>query len=488
MSQLHIRLPLHNTDFPLRSSLAGRSVIIPAQDVAISNESNIPAIRPKLVFCQNALPTKEGYRSVSTSSYRTAATPAANPFDKVWEVSSTGGFTGLFSPANGSNYFSSAAIPNWVRPSSLTPINPTLSTHANVAGQSYICYGFGTLHSLNCADGTLNTATPVGITVATQMKGICASGSQLIIYSADTIYWSSVSNPLDFTPSLITGAGSAIPEDLTGVIQAVHPTTEGFNIYTNLEVIKATATGNASYPFIFKVIANAMPPKDASIVQSTNKHSTVYIHTDGGILALSSEGEAAPILPEISDFAHAGIIEDWDGTTLTESGGTSELLCRIAHLVPRYLVVSYGVSSYTHALIYDLALKRWGKLKVTHIAALSISAEASDGVQLLFPQSDGAILKLDYRGTHSNSTVMIGGISLQRDKVHTLLEVACDTTAYLSYAVSENFGIGTKVPLTESLRDNSYFCRSSGRNHTLIMEGTFNLTNLQVTLTQGGNR
>jgi hypothetical protein len=41
---------------------------------------------------------------------------------------------------------------------------------------------------------------------------------------------------------------------------------------------------------------------------------------------------------------------------------------KLTFIADRYLVISYGISSLTHALVYDAVQKRFGKLKVNHVA------------------------------------------------------------------------------------------------------------------------
>ena len=83
-------------------------------------------------------------------------------------------------------------------------------------------------------------------------------------------------------------------------------------------------------------------------------------------------GSSTAIFPEANDFLAAKLFEDFDETTLKFSLQylTTPLNTNVTIIAARYIVLSYGTAAaapdFTHALIYDLTLKRWGKLKITH--------------------------------------------------------------------------------------------------------------------------
>jgi len=82
-----------------------------------------------------------------------------------------------------------------------------------------------------------------------------------------------------------------------------------------------------------------------------------------------SSQKAQIVLPEITDFLAGKVFEDFDEVTkelsLTEL--TATMKKKTKFISSRYLIVSYGITEFTHALIYDIALERLGKLKIAHV-------------------------------------------------------------------------------------------------------------------------
>lgn len=66
------------------------------------------------------------------------------------------------------------------------------------------------------------------------------------------IAWSSLIDPTDFTPSLVTGAGGGAVQGAKGDIVCCVSHTIGLVIYTNQNAVAAPTSGNARYPFNFR--------------------------------------------------------------------------------------------------------------------------------------------------------------------------------------------------------------------------------------------
>jgi len=118
--------------------------------------------------------------------------------------------------------------------------------------------------------------------------------------------------------------------------------------------------------------------------------------------------EAQSIFPEVTDFLLGAELEDYVGELGLQPGnaapelnasvygefataqfgqnqlmiqrlppGTNGMLVKIAIVASRYLVISHGIQELTHMLVYDTALRRWGKLRKKHVAVFEHSTEAA---------------------------------------------------------------------------------------------------------------
>lgn len=494
MAQQVWRLPTENASFPLLSGLAGRTVAIPNQDVAYQKPQDIPRFRAKLVYCHNVLPISEGLKSVAFTQKVAAVSPAVTTFDEAWQVVDSAGNYGIFSPAAGANYFYPSAGPAWLS-TPVVPATPVRSSKATVGGQSYICYGLTDVYTINCATGVLTSAGLTGVTPSTDIIGITSANNYLIAWNATTIFWSSPTNPVDFVPSLITGAGSGSPTELRGSILACYPALNGFYVYTTENIILATYSGNVQYPWVFKDIAGAMAIKDAENVT----HAAVDIYnfaiTAGGVVRFTSQG-TEPVFPEVSEFLAAKQLEDYNGTALSLTTVTGGFSSRITRIGARYIVISYGqvANTFTHALVYDLALQRWGKLKITHTYCFAYPQQlVVDPLhQMAFMTSGGVISTVDLSNAAVGSGVaMIGGISVARGTMLTLHEVDVDagsgTYTVSNFPSMDGKTMGTKVSVpvdATGLRHS----RTTAQSHRISIEGSFVLSSAQVTTVQAGTR
>lgn len=495
MAQQIFRLALQNADFPLLSSLAGRTVVIQNQDAAVQQQGKFPDYRPKLVYVHNALPTKEGMKSIAYTSRIAPAAPAVTTFDEAWHVTDPTGAYGIFSPAAGANFFSPAGGV-WVT----NPVVPTPgfgASKADVGGQTYVCWGMLDVYTVNCVTGVLTSAALTGINPALDIIGITSANNYLIAWNLTTLFWSSPINPSDFAPSLITGAGSGIPTEIRGQIIACYPHLNGFLIYTTENIVLAQYSGNAQYPWIFKAVSGAMAPVDSENVT----HGAVDIYnialTAGGYIKFSTQG-AEPVFPEVSDFLAAKHFEDYNAGVFTETPLANSLASRITRVGARYVVISYGAvaGAFTHALVYDVALQRWGKLKVTHNYCFTFSQQLSTNPmhQIAFLSNDGTVQTVDpgFATDTGAGVVIVGGISMTRGTWLTLLEVEVNAGAGLTHTVSDlpssdGINFGAALPLTAASQG-YYPCRHTALAHALAVEGSFVLSNLQATTVQFGIR
>ncbi len=304
----------------------------------------------------------------------------------------------------------------------------------------------------------------------TQVLGITSSFGYMIAWSATTIAWSSTLNPLDFTPSLVTGAGGGNINDISGSIVMCVPISGGFLVFCEKNVVSAKYTGNIRFPFIFKELANAGGIETQDQISTGSGTGDIYAWTSVGLQKLSLT-LCEDVFPEATDFLAKLIFEDFDEVTLsfTETALGSPLNIRLSFIAQRFLVISYGTTlpTYTHAIVYDEAFKRWGKIKWPH----------RDVFQWNAPNLFGSITYDHKMITHQWSDV----------------ENIKQGDPFALYLVTSLDGKSLQTPILATRNRNGSLSqrwakRITGQNYSLLAIGAFNLTSILTDFTLGGDR
>jgi hypothetical protein len=258
--------------------------------------------------------------------------------------------------------------------------------------------------------------------------------------------------------------------------------------------------------------------------------------TAAGIQQISLDS-AVPTMQEISDFLTAGIYEDFDDLTktFTEYRNIGRVAVRLASISNRFIVISYGLNApdYTMALIYDVALNRYGRLKINHRCAFSFNAPEPFGLltyddlmtttidsmgpttygdlfsevrsdvmpkqNLAFLQADGSVQLVDFNigSGYSDGTFIIGKFQHERNKtlihqvteVETVLSNSTFSLSLLPTLDGKNF-LSAVPTVTNYLGPTNRYqaARTAGKNISLVLQGNFNLTTLILRYTVGGFR
>ena len=392
MAQNKTSVNLSSADFTLSYSFKGRSVVVPGQDQNYFGSTGawagaIPQKGvdiPQMYYCENTVPTSEGYRSVA---YRFAIDPVEgerfvkilNLFDgnansAILGVTADlklfilGGFTG--------GAWQALPLPDpfeWTVPS--------LVTATTVIGFAGICIQGVGVFNVSSDTAELIHAPLTGVD-STLINGICASNSILIAWDDDTVYWSSALYPLDFTPSLTTGAGSAKPEGLKGTIILCKEIKGGFIVYSEVNIIGVQYTQNNALPWIFDSMEGAAGVVSADHVAYDINMSAHFAWTTAGLMQVQVNSTEL-LFPQVTDFIASGLSDstvaytDYPSTTFSHT--VKEI--RLAAISSRYLAISFGyltpalegelpIPALTQSFLYDSQLKRWGKLNVDHIQIL----------------------------------------------------------------------------------------------------------------------
>lgn len=553
MAHQWMRVNLAASIFPFATELDGRSIVVPQYD---QNYNYLDQLQepvkdrgiPQAFYMHNVLPTPQGYQSIAydqllPSMSGTPGTPTN--FDTLFTLYETTPASArfLFSPAAGINYVYDAAVGNWASVSPLpvgTVSSAVLVTISFVNGQTYIYYAnYGCL--VYDQVGKVMTPTTLGGLLATDILGLCAANGYNIAWDSDTIAWSNAENPVDFVPSILTGAGGGTPQYIKGKILFCLPISGGFMIYCEKNVVSATYTGNIQFPFNFAEVAGSGGAVSPELVSWDNNLGRHYAWTTAGFQALS-RSSAELVFPEVTSFIAAQIFEDFDETTmlLNEQYLSQQLFMKVAVVAECYLIISYGVVTgvYTHALVFDLNLKRWGKLKITHVKAFewqdptlyglitygqlvnttygalvnitygqlasNFQSETSAKQNIAFLQADGTVLVLDFSLANpaSDGVLMIGKFQFQRNKfiIHQRSDIESITPGlafnFIMFYTVDGKTLQGPIPGTQLVIQNQglnpkvrrYGCRIHGQNVIPCFIGAFNFTSYLVDFTLGGDR
>lgn len=548
MAKYRFRGALAAAQFPLVSILAGRTVGEDRldQDVRVSQTVlGQPAPgqmnTPQALYMENVIPTAEGMQSVGYFT-KIAALTGATDFDQAITLRDESENNYLFAPARGKNYIWNASTGAWVSTNPITGWTGKLVTRAYVNGRTFICYeGIGVYELVA---GVFTHQTLVGITDA-EVRGIGSSSNYLIAFTELEVHWSSLVDPLDFDPSLTTGAGFSIPQDVKARITAVLGISGGFIVYTAKNAIAAVYTNNVRAPFTFKEIANAGGIQTYEQVTSEQTSGAQYAWTTGGLQKITVQN-AEPVSAEINDFFAGRMYETFNPATklLTQSYSESyEFPVKLSFISSRFLIISYSTDPdsglFQWALYYDTITRRYGKLKIDHVDCFSYPypnvsgnvtyamlmnttyddltqtsyADLATGVvsdppskltiAFLLETGEVKLTLMDYNKDAAQQGVLILGkfqlvrtnlLQLQRAVFEGTYNPAADLPHTLSLSVGSSIDgyrpdvIQPMILLRGGNKTVEYARRITGINFYLILEGTFALSTYLIEATNDGDR
>lgn len=514
MAQTSYRAMTQSATMPLLSALSGRTVMMPQIDnpyvPGVSPDStNNPIDRgvAQIYYCHNVMPSTYGYQSVGYNvlypgkdgvrfqkiRYIQATTDKLSTYVAYdYEVSQTIQFLqsdGTWAPATNS-------------PTGLTYFNQV--SVATVNGVSYICVANIGTFTYDLASNTLTQVTLTGINDGTNL-GILSANGYLICWSQTGVVWSATNDPLDFTPSDVTGAGGGDVQEAKGPIVWCQSTSYGFIIYTTKNAVSVTYSGNSTYPFNFKDLGGSGGLADSDLV-SQETTGTQYAYTTNGIQKIFHTG-ATTFLPSVTDFLAGKVFEDFDETTLkfTITELTNTMRKKVTLISDRYLVLSYGISSsamFTHALIFDIVATRMGKVKIQHNAAFEIQnldpeVKETPRDSIAFLNENGQVSTLDFNTMSEGSygVALFGKYQLIRTRKTQLDQVNIENTEsnlvlncydMITYDGKTFVAAPEGYLLTEGTQTKTYLFSAVAENHTICLVGAFNVISIELYVNQHG--
>ena len=537
MPQISYRANLSNAIFPFTLANAGRSVIVPGPDnnydrrVDPEGEQKDAGI-PQAIYLENAIPTANGYQTVGFTAGLRINEPTDPLASNTWVYqghtiirpnpsSSTSRtpsiiiahFEGLASAYADSWGYAAAAPNEWEEvlghpgDKIKSPEGYYLKApnYFSIRGLDYLFTFENDLFSLDYTSGvTMNlvSGSVTGI-VLSDVVQMTSSYNYTIAWDRtnNNIAWSSTTNPLDFTPSLVTGAGSASPFTLLGQPIALLPVQSGFYIQTDVETIYAQYTGNSRYPWKFVPIASA--PGMSQIITSRENDLCFGISFDGTIWQLRG-AEAAALAPEISTWArNFNAVTSYNKTTgaFTSTPVTTPTF-KLFLFQERYLCLAYGDDMYSFAAaggkgvwVYDILLKRYGNI-TKEFSDIWVSDDCIGFV--LDTPTETTVSSCTFSGTqpsNANGVVILGKFQYVRSRHLEMQEIELEGT-FTSLGVKAIPTLDGKTflaPKTPSLivdedELKAYKCRVLGRNVSLALTGNFTISSVELTFSLGGSR
>ena len=538
MSRIPVRITLDSANVPMLSTASGPTVVYVKEGMAKLRQEVKPTeapwelTEPQLIFAENIMPIPRGLSSITYSS-KVSGITGVTTFSKAglyrtsnnavgyWAVTTTGKL--YTSPVTGINW-TERTVGGWPTGWGITVVKINGNTYFYVS--FFGCYKFND-------DGTISAIALTGLTPAS-IKGIAGAVGRLFAYSSTFLHYCSEVDIFDFTPSLVTGAGSTQIQYVRGDILLVEGTSFGLFIYSKENVVSCQETGNIAAPYLFTDVENSAGISDLELVASAPGLDAAYAFGSGG-LQLVNVKTATPIFPEISDFIASKVIESYDYSLhkIVKSLFLDRLQVKLSYICSRYFVLSYGVSSLTHMLVYDLALRRWGKLRRDHVDVFTVSEALTANQFLTYDEmvagmdmavipidetkaqvsallsnletfavmsSNGSISIVDFNVMESSTAEAVsvfGRIQLRRGRDSSLQEVQVEglSNANFSYVGDSVTVKGTSwIAPNELYLDNFdeysmtgvYFGDTVGTNHALHIEGAFDLTGLTIVLVPDG--
>lgn len=502
MAQQFYEISIRDTEFPMLSENQTRTLIGNTAGVARDKEG-----RPGIAYCHNVVPTSHGYdsigflsiipafpSSVTMTDVRVIFGDARSRIYLAWDTSGR-----IYSLLSGSTTW--LQIPDINITHGIPFISTENITVGTVNGISYIFYSNQRLLIYNETTNELDIAVTSGLAEA-NMIGVVASSGYLIAYTKEAVAWSSTIDPLDFVPSSVTGAGGGNIAGIDGEMVFITKNTLGILIYSNGNIVAGTYTGNAQFPFKFREVDNSEGGLSLDKVAYESNSPQQFAFSKAGIQAITSQ-RSETILPDVTDFLSGKRFEDFNEATnqyeITDLSSGQTMLKKVKLISARYLVISYGVTSFTHALVYDLGLQKLGKIKIDHTDCFEYLGTQDEIAKetIAFLAASGEVKVVDFSATANKSGVIIlGKVQFSRTRLLTMLGVEIenidtgDTLEVLNQVSLDGKtftnSTGYEAYTEEGIRE--YTFRDTGKNHSLIFKGGFSLVTALVRFTSAGRR
>lgn len=505
MSQRYVNISLEDTSFPLLHELQGRTTL-----VTEAGRTPRDSLQVGIAYCHNVMPTQEGVKSVGYKTVvpRASSLPAGIELLNVMEVFGSARSRmylawdsqgNVFALLHGSSSWIS--IPPTVPATVSSNFDINSVTVGTVNGVSYIAYSNIAVFSFNEGTNSLDEIPLTGLNSA-EVLGVTSSSGYLVAYTEEAIAWSSTIDPTDFVPSQVTGAGGGNIADIQGDIIFCTSNSLGILIYSAANTVAGTYSGNTQYPFKLREITDSKGGVSLDRTAFEANSAQQFVFSKAGLQAINSQ-RAEIILPEATDFLAGRRFEDYNEVTkeyeITDIGQANTMRKQVKFIASRYLVVSYGISNFTHALVWDAALNKLGKLRITHTDVFEYIGEQTEisKESISFLLSTGEVKVVDFSVSSESSGVLIlGKVQYSYTRMTKLLGVETENIQLNSdlQVLSQvsldgkNFTntVGTLSTNNPDVRE--YVFRSTAKSHSLVFIGKFDFVTTLVRYSLAGRR
>lgn len=566
MAIQRFKLAFNNARIPLVSSQASRAVFVPGieassraiQGASGSRESTQDYQAAQLIYAENVMPIPTGIRSVG---YSQRIAPTINTdFDSIFALRDENENTVLYSPGAGKNYIYDNVASAWTTTTHATIFSPltvktgyspanSRVTYAYVDGFTFVCFSRLVASddsdmSIMVWDSATKTLQPAGALIANlpypigEIDGISSSNGYLLIFSGLSVAWAGFNGTAFdyqiYANGAFTGAGWQTPEDIQAPITALISLPGGFVIFTGKNAIAANYNAQTlGTPWVFREIPNAGGLESYEQATVEGSRGTLVAYTTAGLQTISLNSSEVDH-PDVADFIATRLIERYnlESHEFTRGSTNLDFYVKLSNIANRYTVVSYGTfpGVYSFALVYDNALKRWGKLRMVHrdcfywnygvvqgdltYAALGdipydypdlTTYDATTGLSnaitaaqhsLAFLKASGEIVIADWslslRNTTDEAVAVIGRVQLTRTSNVQFNRTEIEGLQAGEVLVAPSYdgaNLATPIPLVTIQSDP--LLRVDGglidcKNFNLIVQGTFNLSTVIIEGTTAG--
>lgn len=513
---------LYQPSYPMLATDQGRTVIVSNLDqtyvVGLNAEGQFDKQKeiPAAYYMENVIPAVQGYKSIAYKQM-IEGNIEMHQIIEITDPKSNFGYLG-FGVDN--HYYLANKGPNgtyvWIDFGSVDPdlidaidyLTPI--TTAVVNGKFYFYVPFINCYSFNPTLLTISQITLVGLD-PTKVVGISSAFGYLIAYTQTAIAWSSLVNPQDFTPDLKTGAGGGDIEQARGNVTFIYPIYQGFIIYTSGNILVGTYSNNVRFPFAIRELVGSGGVSDRRLIAVSETGNSHYAYTTQGMQEISIRETSIP-QAAITEFLSGGVIEDFslDTGEFTRRTSNVPLDKKLSICGNRYLIISYGIRTgdipnYDYAIVFDLSLKRYGKLKISHMDMFAYSylnnarAELFDSSQLniAFLKNDGSVTAVDCRdvATGKDGILILGKYQGVRNNLLQIVSVDIENASpscqiYDLYSIDGKNTQKTELAYTQISHGGLLrkLGQVTGVNHTFVIKGDFNLNTFIFTYWIHGRR
>lgn len=330
-------------------------------------------------FMQNVLPTLRGYSSVS---FKQMLQPIAGETEiaQLHVLRGAGQNVAMHAAVGNKQYVYDPTVGGWLQ-FPLTTIAVSQVYVAYVKERTFVFFpDLGEVYEYNFSSQEMELVAFPALNLV-NMRGICSAGAYLIFWDSNKVYWSSVLDPTDFTPSLATGAGSTGVLAVRGELVTCASLADGFVIYTASNAVSARQTGNLQFPFIFKEIAGSAGLASRYHIADNSNTGLHLVWTASGFQQVSAD-RAEYAFAEFSDGIIRGILSELDPYYLRPTlNRYSGLDVRVSFASNRWIAISLRTTvdaaadvPFRFAYVYDTQLGRWGRIDVDHRQIMEFSA------------------------------------------------------------------------------------------------------------------